>query len=454
MRMSKKMREIKAQISELLPKLQNAIDEMDAEKATELRGKLEDLNSLYAAAEAEFAASQDGGVEPDGADGKKGVYDALTFYKAICHGELNASERELVENAKRIYKDKFSEGSKPDGGLTVPDDLSKEIFESIRDNESVRTIVSVENVNSATGTRIWRGGDSMKLYNTAEYEEIKELNNPNYSLVKYDQKKFAGIMPVSSELLEDSFINFRDEIVTWMSECARNTENAQILYGVGGEKHCEGMLSTAGAYMEVSAPAELTIDFLRGVYSKLKSGYRANAIWLMNTDMFNAILELKDGNNRSYLHENPKNEAEYILFNRPVVILDAIETDEENKTILAFGDFKRAYRMFPRREFGISFTDIAAGAWETDSVKAKGTARFDGRVMDRQAAIIIRDMPVSPLEVNGGADELTGEMTEATLKNLTKAQLLDIAADLGVEGVTTDSLKNDIVTAILNTIKG
>ena len=37
-------------------------------------------------------------------------------------------------------------------------------------------------------------------------------------------------------------------------------------------------------------------------------------------------------------------------------------------------------------------------------------------------------------------------MTEATLKNLTKAQLLEIAADLGVEGVTTDSLKNDIVT--------
>lgn len=43
--------------------------------------------------------------------------------------------------------------------------------------------------------------------------------------------------------------------------------------------------------------------------------------------------------------------------------------------------------------------------------------------------------------------------SEATLKNLTKKQLVELAGDLGVEGVTTEQTKDAIVSAIL-TAKG
>lgn len=42
------------------------------------------------------------------------------------------------------------------------------------------------------------------------------------------------------------------------------------------------------------------------------------------------------------------------------------------------------------------------------------------------------------------------EYSEAELNALTKAQLLDLASELGVEGVSMANLKADIVSAILN----
>lgn len=43
-----------------------------------------------------------------------------------------------------------------------------------------------------------------------------------------------------------------------------------------------------------------------------------------------------------------------------------------------------------------------------------------------------------------------GNYSEAELTALTKAQLLSLAKELGVEGVSTANLKAEIVAAILN----
>lgn len=40
---------------------------------------------------------------------------------------------------------------------------------------------------------------------------------------------------------------------------------------------------------------------------------------------------------------------------------------------------------------------------------------------------------------------------EATLEAKTKAQLIDLASELGVEGISSKSLKSDIIASILQT---
>lgn len=451
MRMSKKMRELSAQIQDKLKQIEAAVESKDKDAAVTAKNELDELQSLYAAEKAAFEARKDFETDPDDGDGEtKATYNAEVFFKAVAHKEMTDAEKKVVDAARKDYSNRFSEGSQKDGGLTVPDDVSAEIENAIRSTESVRNLVRVDNATSATGSRNISDGDATKLYNTAEYEEIKEMKSKEYRAIEYKQKKFAGLMPISSELLEDSAIDFKSEVIDWMSEASRNTENAQIFYGAGGEKHCQGLLSTAGAYREVDG-ATLSIDLLRKVYLSLVAGYRPNAKWIMNSLAFAAVSELKYEDGRSCVQPDPRTEDGYKLFGFPIEIYDTIETDEDdNTTEIAFGDFTKAYRMFARRQFGMSFTDTGAGAFETDSVMGKGTERFDGKIFDRKAAIIIRNVPVTPLEMSGSDTELTGELNEATLKNLTKKQLVELAGDLGVEGVTTEQTKDAIVESILS----
>ena len=461
-RMSNEMRGILKDMDSARNTLNQAIKDKDVEKANEAKAEIENLNSLYDAAETAFENEMRMKIEPDDDPDDNGIadkpsdkikYDAKLFYKAVTdRNSLTADERNVVAKATAEYKNRYSESSRDDGGYTVPDDLSTEIFESIKSKNSVRNLVHVEPVTSATGTRLGKQGTPNRLYNTEEYSEIKEMNNAKYDPVKYTQKKFAGLMPISSELLEDSFVNFKDEIVYWLSEAARITENRQLLYGAGGEKHCQGIISTVGAFKEVTSPSTLSIGYLRKVKFGINSGYHPTSQWIMNTDAFLEISELKDAEGKSYIQPDPTASEQYMLIGSHIYILDDIET-EDGKTVVMYGDLDKAYRMFSRKEFGIAFTDVGAGAFETDTIKARGIERFDGKIMDNEALIIVRDFSVgTPLEITSSENDFGVEdsaITKESLAYQTKNSLIELADDLGIAGINNTMTKQAIINAIV-----
>ncbi|PIK32563.1 phage major capsid protein [Bacillus siamensis] len=307
--------------------------------------------------------------------------------------DLETEERNMME---RVLKENrsLSVGSDKDGGYTVPDDISKEILKSIQELNSVRNLIRVVPKTAPSGNYTVRKGVAGKLYNTAEKEQIKELKNMEFDQIWYNVKKFAGIMPVSSELLNDSFVNFVQEIVDWLSESAVVTENDEIFYGDGGEKNVEGIISS-GKFKSIKAPSLITIKFLRKVKNQIKRGYRRNAVWVMNTEAFETLANIEDKNGRGILAEDPRNEDNFLLFGRPVEIYDEVLTDDKTqKTHILFGDFKRGYLMFDRQKFEIKSTDVGGDAFLTDQTYFRGIERFDGKVVDPEAAIIVTDLVV------------------------------------------------------------
>lgn len=267
-------------------------------------------------------------------------------------------------------------------------------MKSIQELNSVRNLVRVVPKTAPSGSYTVRKGVAGKLYNTAEKEQIKELKNMEFEQIWYNVKKFAGFMPVSSELLNDSFVNFVREIVDWLSESAVVTENDEVFYGKGGETNVEGII-TSEKYKTLKAPSVITIKFLRKVKNQIKRGYRKNAKWVMNTEAFETLANIEDKNGRGILAQDPRDEDSFLLFGRPVEVYDEIVTDDKTqKTHILFGDFERAYFMFDREKFEIKSTDVGGDAFLTDQTYFRGIERFDGKVVDPEAAVIVTDLVV------------------------------------------------------------
>lgn len=321
-------------------------------------------------------------------ENKNMEYNADIFCKV-----LTGSANELEKNIAIKYRNALQVGSKEDGGYTVPDDVTNEIIKEIISRESVRNLVRVENTKTMQGHRIVQTGEPTMLYNTAERGSIQKINNPNYEIIKFAIKKYAGLMDISSELLDDSFVNFMNEMRNWLADSARNTENENVLYGNGVDNPV-GILTEDEYYKEVKAPEKIDIKFLRRIRTAINSGYRVNSKWVMNTEAFNILADIEDKNGRGILAEDPRNRDSFTLFGRPIEVYDTIKT-KADKTVIMFGDFNRAYRIFDRKGFSFRITDTGAGTFETDTHKARAIIRFDGQRMDKNAIVIVRDVDVS-----------------------------------------------------------
>ncbi|MGN7287434.1 phage major capsid protein [Shouchella rhizosphaerae] len=317
------------------------------------------------------------------------------WFKVLTGKEDDLSQEERGMLQKVIKENRqLSAGSDKDGGYTVPEDISREILKSIHEMNTVRNLVTVVPKNTSYGNYTVRKGVAQKLYNTAEKEQIKELKNMEFDQITWNIKKFAGFLPISSELLDDSFLNFTREIIDWLSESALTTENDEIFYGKGDE-NVEGLL-TNDKFKKIDAPDEITIKFLRRVKNSIVQGYRRNAVWVMNTEAFETLANIEDKNGRGILAADPRNEDAFNLFGRPVHVYDEIVTDDETKTTqILFGDIKRCYRMFDRKRFEIKSTDVGADAFLTDQTYFRGIERFDGRIVDPEGVVIVEGLKVA-----------------------------------------------------------
>ena len=403
--MSKELRELLAKLEAKKNEIRSFMGEdkiEDAEKAMEEVRSLEKKIELQRSIDEAEKRGSEGGTpvdenpeEDEERDliGSKEYRDAWFKVMTGRADELEDEERTMMRKILQENRS-LSSGSDKDGGYTIPEDISKEILKSIMEMNTVRNLVRVVPKTAPSGSYTVRKGVAGKLYNTAEKEQIKELKNMEFDQILYNVKKFAGFMPAPNELLSDSFVNFKREIVDWLSESSVVTENDEILYGTGGDLGVEGIISSK-KFKTIKALATVDIKFLRKVKNQIKQGYRRNAVWVMNTEAFETLANIEDKNGRGILAADPRDEDKFNLFGRPVYVYDEILTDDvTKKTHILFGDFKRGYFMFDRMKFEIKSTDVGADAFLTDQTYFRGIERFDGKVVDPEAAVIVTDFVV------------------------------------------------------------
>lgn len=381
--MTKKERELRQLMAEKQTHIQNLLADNridEAEAATEeLKAIRREFDIVQTMNDAVPAAAPFGGVPQQ--EEAKDVDTTHVFAQLLRnrHDSLSDTELSFAKSMAVRNAANMNEGAGEAGGFIVPTDEQTKINELKRALNPLSALVRVENVNTMSGTRVLeKASDMTPFASVAEFAAIGEIDGPKFTQVKYAIKKFAGILPISEELLADSDQNLLAYVNGWLAKKSVATENAQIL-----------------AVLKTLTKAPLTnLDGIKEILNvTLDPTISLMSSVLTSQDGFNFLDKQKDTDGRYLLQPNPLDSTQKLLFGKPVTVVSnkVLPTDTSvasaKKAPVIIGSFTDAVVLFDRRATTLTGTSVGGDAWKRDSYDVKAVTRIDVQKFDDKAVV-------------------------------------------------------------------
>lgn len=381
--MTKKERELRQLMAEKQTHIQNLLADNridEAEAATEeLKAIRREFDIVQTMNDVVPAAAPFGGMPQQ--EEAKDVDTTHVFAQLLRnrHDSLSDTELSFAKSMAVRNAANMNEGAGEAGGFIVPTDEQTKINELKRALNPLSALVRVENVNTMSGTRVLeKASDMTPFASVAELAAIGEIDGPKFTQVKYTIKKFAGILPISEELLADSDQNLLAYVNGWLAKKSVATENAQIL-----------------AVLKTLTKAPLTnLDGIKDLLNvTLDPTISLMSSVLTNQDGFNFLDKQKDTDGRYLLQPNPLDSTQKLLFGKPVTVVSnkVLPTDTSvasaKKAPVIIGSFTDAVVLFDRRATTLTGTSVGGDAWKRDSYDVKAVTRIDVQKFDDKAVV-------------------------------------------------------------------
>lgn len=281
-----------------------------------------------------------------------------------------------------FYTNIMTEGTKADGGYTVPEDIKTKIDQYKKAMFSLESLVDVEKVSTSTGRRTYQKRAQVEGFKAvAEAGKIQPFATPQFEILEYAIKKYAGYLPVTNELLADSDANITSALTKWFAEQDVATRNAQILTAIGTK-------------------AETDLKNLDGIKKAvnvtLGSAFIGGVTIVTNDDGLQYLDTLVDKNGRYLLTPSLQDPAKKVLAvgasTIPIVVVpNSVMATKTNKVPFVIGDFKEAIKLFDRDKLSIMTSNVAAvgqlNAFEQDLTLFRGIERLDCKTKDANAFV-------------------------------------------------------------------
>ncbi len=371
--MNKRMRELQALILQKTKEAQNLMEgeNKDINKADallseidELQKELDTLDRLEKAKQA--GVPSDGGMDGDGKEPK---------------------EKNVIKEFADAIKN-LNEATGADGGYTVPEDIDTTIRTLREQHFSLASLIAHETVTAPSGRRTYKKrAQHTGFAAVGEGGKIGKASKPQFDVLNYQIKKYAGYMPVTNELLEDSDANIANMMTEWLAQESVATENAQILAKVK-EKAATAMAGIVDIKKAVNVDLAAFADTVR-IFT--------------NADGLQYLDTLEDGNKRPLLSPNPTQPMAMSLSvgarSIPLVVIpnDVLPT-ESNKIPVIIGDLHEYVEQFDRKGLVLTTSNVAAvtdfNAFEEDMTLIRAIMRADWQVKD-EAAIVRGELTVA-----------------------------------------------------------
>lgn len=296
------------------------------------------------------------------------------FIKVLRNRPISTEERELLE-VRAAEVRAMSGSTDEDGGLVIPKDVQTQINEYARAFDSLEQFVTVEPVTTRSGSRVLeKNADMVPFVEITELGNISETDNPKFETLTYAVKDYAGILPLSRSLLQDSDQAILRHVTKWMGKKSKITRNVLIL----------NLLKTL-----VPKPIA-SIDDIKDVLNvDLDPAIAANAIILTNQDGFNYLDKLKDSDGKYILQPDPTNATRKLFQgNKPVaVVANRFLPTATGKAPIFIGDLKEAIVLFKRENLELASTEVGGDAFKRNSLDVRGIQRDDLKLWDAEAVV-------------------------------------------------------------------
>ena len=378
--MTKKMRDLLDKIQKKHAEAKTYMVEgegRDLTKAEALMNEADDLQKEYDLEERAEKAAKAG--VPTGAEGQSG---------ASGEGQKVDAIKALADAARARFKANMNEGSGVDGGYTVPEDVSTKINEYKQERFSLLSLIDQEGVTTLSGQRTYKTrAQHTGFAQVGEGGKIPQSAAPKFERISYNVKKYAGYMPVTNELLDDSDAAIASMLISWLGEEEIATDNAQILAKVQAKE----AIALAGI-KDIKKAVNVTL-----------AAFAGSVRIVTNSDGLQYLDTLEDGNKRPILSPDPVKPMELYLSvgvrRIPVTVVpnDVLPT-ADNKIPFIIGDLREYMKKFDRKQLTLMTSTTASvtdfNAFEEDMTLFRAIMRADYVVKD-SAAIVRGELTVS-----------------------------------------------------------
>lgn len=431
-----KKRELAAKINEKKTEIRNLIAADKLAEATEAEKELKDLQKKYDMLDALDKEDLEE-VKAQAAAGKAGDFGkknsiVKTFVNAIRSG----IRREPVSKEDMEILNSMREGSDPDGGLTVPADISTQIRELRRSEDALENEVTVENTSNIKGSRVYEVNADSVPFDTIDEESVfPDVDTPVLKKVENAVKKFGGILKVTYELLKDSDTNIIAFLTNWAAKKCRATRNSLIL------KKLNEM--TSGFEVEVT-----DVDGLKNIFNvELDPAIAAGSKIITNQSGFNWLDKLKDKDGDYILQKDPTQPTRRLLFGSyPVrVVSNRTIKNSAGKVPLYCGNLKEALVLFDRENMTIDISAEAGDLWKKDQTGIKVRERLDCQIID-DCAVVKAEIPTTEIS------EPARKYRRSQLEALSIEEIKKIATEKSYS--ITKETKAEIIEEFLKAQKG
>lgn len=376
--MNKRMRELQNLIltetkqAEALLSGENVTEE-DVAKANAILDKVDTYQKEFEAQERIEKAKKAGvPTEDDPADTQKGAGKG--------EGEAKDATKAFLGHLRNRFKD-MSEGSKVDGGYTVPEDVSTRVEKYKEERFSLRSLIDYEHVETMSGRRTYQTrAQHTGFTKIAEGGKITKLATPQFEIQQYQVEKFGGFIPVTNELLADSDAAIMSILVEWLGEEELATENAQVLALV----------------KEKAATALTGLKDIKTAVTVTLSAFAGSVRIVTNADGINYLDTLEDKNGRPLLSPDPNTPMQLALSigarRIPVdPVPNGVLPTTDSKIPFVMGDLKAYGKMYDRKLLTLDVSTTASvgdlNAYEQDLTLIRALERSDWKVKDAEAIV-------------------------------------------------------------------